>query len=66
MLPETIWVGPFWIIATFRPGGSGWITTLMVPPVFGSWAFAAMPKEQTSAIPITNFFSITDVSPPAR
>ena len=26
MLPDTIWVGPFWIIASIRPGGSGWIT----------------------------------------
>jgi len=31
MLPDTIWVGPFWTMAINRPGGSGWITALMTP-----------------------------------
>src|ERR1700716_4101776 len=45
MLPDTIWVGPFWTWASISPGGSGWITALITPPSFGSCA-PAIPMTQ--------------------
>src|SRR5258707_8886337 len=57
MLPETIWVGPFWIKASIRPGGSGWITALMTPPIFGPSASATL-APQVKTRPSTIFFSM--------
>src|SRR6267142_2094255 len=58
ILPDTIWVGPFWIMASIRPGGSGWITALMTPPIFCSCASATL-APQVKTRPSTIFFSMT-------
>src|SRR3954452_14462959 len=65
MLPDTIWVGPFWTIAIIRPGGSGWITALTTPPIFGSCAKAAG-ATQTRAKPTKTRFNIFFLSDSSR
>src|SRR4051812_19386065 len=62
MLPDTIWVGPFWIIASIRPGGSGWITALIVPPVFGSCANAEAVRPQARRRPSNTRFGMSYLS----
>ena len=58
MLPATIWVGPFCTSASIRPGGSGWITALIVPPSFGSCARANV-LTLLRANANTSFFNIS-------
>src|SRR5882724_782203 len=62
MLPDTIWVGPFWTRAIIRPGGSGWITALITPPIFGPSASAAL-APQVKTRPSTIFFNMTYLLP---
>ncbi|MGY4465207.1 hypothetical protein ACVWWR_003889 [Bradyrhizobium sp. LM3.2] len=62
MLPATICTGPFWTIAIIRPGGSGWITTLIAPPVFGSCASAGAVRPQARRSPSNTRFDMSYLS----
>src|SRR5580704_7257213 len=62
MLPPTIWVGPFCTRPIIRLGGSGWITALMTPPAFGSWASAAAVMLHAATTPNTTRFNICSLS----
>src|ERR1700754_3092822 len=62
MLPDTIWTGPFWTIASIRPGGSGWITALITPPVFGSCASAEAVRPQARRTPSNTRFGMSYLS----
>src|SRR5882757_6039070 len=68
MLPDTIWVGPFWTCASIRPGGSGWITALITPPSFGSCACAIPMTQPLSNNATATRFNITTLpgAGPAR
>ena len=54
--------GPFWTIASIRPGGSGWITALTTPPIFGSCASAGAERPQARRRPSNTRFDMSYLS----
>src|SRR5438270_1608756 len=62
MLPDTICTGPFWTIASIRLGGSGWITALIAPPIFGSCATAEAVMPQARRTPSNTRFDMSYLS----
>src|ERR1700682_1009673 len=49
-------------MAIIRPGGSGWITALMTPPIFGSSAMAAALAPQKRTRQTNTLFNMTSLS----